>query len=152
MTAWNTRTVAPEGLTTTTVIDTTATGDKGGVALSRTTNMPSRPTADGNRTLSVKGTASGRRVDINLSQRAGAREATGTLRIDGVEGITRLGVLQITDEWASITAATAGKTVAVTVDLRDPSNAGRPTMVVNVESEQTLMINTLPRNAVTIRR
>jgi len=132
--------------------DGTATGDKGGVALSRTTNMPSRPTADGNRTLSVKGTASGRRVDINLSQRAGAREATGTLRIDGVEGITRLGVLQITDEWASITAATAGKTVAVTVDLRDPSNAGRPTMVVNVESEQTLMINTLPRNAVTIRR
>ena len=39
------------------------------------------------------------------------------------------------------------------VALRRTANMpSRPTMVVNVENEQTLTINPLPRNAVTIRR
>ena len=39
---------------------------------------------------SAKGTVSGRRVAINLTQRAGAREATGTFTIDGLEPIKRV--------------------------------------------------------------
>ena len=59
-----------------------ATNARGGRALLRATNMPSRSPIDV-RSLSVKGTVDGKRVAMSLTQRAGAREASGRLRSNG---------------------------------------------------------------------
>ena len=67
--------------------------------------MPSRPVNDGRDAREPsKGIGSdGKRVSIDLTQRAGAREATGTFTIDGFDGRSReFGVLQTTTGWASV--------------------------------------------------
>jgi hypothetical protein len=123
------------------------TGARPGRALFRTANMPSRPTTAGVRTLTASGTVSGKRVTINLTHRAGARAATGTVAIDDLGPVASLGVLQITDGWASFTASvkgsdpgarenvavSAGRAVAVIVDLHDPANLGGTTVAVDVD-------------------
>ena len=63
--------------------DGVATKAWGGRALLRSANMPSRPVNDGVRSLKVKGMLDGKQVAIDVAQRAGAREATGTFSIEG---------------------------------------------------------------------
>ena len=126
-----------------------ATGARAGLALFRTVNMPSRPVNDRLRTLRASGVVSGKRVSINLTQRAGGRESTGTFVVDGFEPITTFGVLQATTGWASFTTVAAGRALAVIVDTEDPANRGSATVAVNVEGAPAVR-GTLPRSAVTI--
>ena len=130
--------------------DGVATGERSGLPLFRTGNMPSRPTNEGLRTLSANGTVSGRRVAINLTQRAGAREATGTFTIDGIEPIKKFGVLQVANGWASFTTIDSSlRAIAVTVDLHDPLNAGNATLAINADGAP-MVRGSLPPAAVTI--
>ena len=126
-----------------------ATGARAGSALFRTVNMPSRPVNDRLRTLRATGVVSGKRISINLTQRAGGREAAGTFVVDGFEPITTFGVLQTTTGWASFTTVAAGRALAVIVDTEDPANRGSATVAVNVEGAPAVR-GTLPRSAVTI--
>ncbi len=130
--------------------DGVATGARRGLPLFRTANMPSRPTNEGLRTLTAKGTVSGRRVAISLTQRAGAREATGTFTIDGLEPIKKFGILQTANGWASFTTADSSmRAIAVTIDLHDPSNAGNAALAVNADGAP-LVRGSLPPAAVRI--
>jgi hypothetical protein len=99
--------------------------------------------------LRATGIVSGKRVAINLTHRAGGREATGSFAVDGFDSITKFGVLQTTTGWASFTTVTAGRALAVTVDTNDPTNQGSVTLAVNVEGAPAVR-GTLPRSAVTI--
>jgi N-acyl-D-amino-acid deacylase len=127
-----------------------ATGVRGGAALFRTANMPSRATNERLRTLSVKGTVSGRRVAINLTQRAGAREASGTVAIDGMDPFTRVGILQQAGRWASFSAIAGERAILVIVDRDDPSNKDGVTLAVNADGYPWLR-GTLPASAVVIK-
>jgi N-acyl-D-amino-acid deacylase len=130
--------------------DGVATGARRGVPLFRTSNMPSRPTNEGVRTLSAKGAVSGRGVAIQLAQRAGAREATGTFTIDGLEPITKFGVLQTANGWASFTTIDSSlRAIAVTIDLHDPSNAGNAMVAINADGAP-MVRGSLPPAAVTV--
>lgn len=131
--------------------DGAATGARGGRALARTANMPSRPTKAGPRSLSVKGTAGGRAINVTLTQRAGAREAAGRIAIDGVGPIAKLGVLQVADGWAAVSAVDAsGRAVAVLADLRDPAADGSAVVVVSVAGEPSWR-GVMPRIGVVIQ-
>jgi N-acyl-D-amino-acid deacylase len=115
------------------------TGARGGAALFRTVNMPSRPVDDGVRTLTASGTVSGRRVSIDVTQRAGGRAATGTFSLEGMEPIRTFGVLQTAAGWASFTTVdAAGRALAVVVDGQDPSNAGSATLAINADGAPLL--------------
>ena len=76
--------------------DGVPTGARAGQVLLRSTNMPSRPPSDRVRTLKVTGFIGAQKIAIDLIQRAGAREATGSFVLEGVATATRLGVLQTT--------------------------------------------------------
>ena len=128
-----------------------ATGVRGGAALYRTGNMPSRPVNDRLRTLTAKGTVSGKPVAINLTHRAGAREATGTVAIEGLEPIARMGALQVTEGWASFTTTAGDHAIAVTADLHDPRNRGSVTLAIDLDGRPWLR-GTLPLSAVNITR
>jgi N-acyl-D-amino-acid deacylase len=128
-----------------------ATGARGGRALARTANMPSRPTKAGPRSLSVKGTAAGRAINVTLTQRAGARDAAGRIAIDGVGPIAKLGVLQVADGWAAVTGVDAsGRAVSVLADLREPAAEGAAVVIVTVAGEPVWRA-TLPPSALTVR-
>ncbi len=118
--------------------DGVATGQRGGRALLRSTNMPSRPIRDGLRTLRFKGTIDERLIEVNVTQRAGAREATGTVTVQGVGPVLKIGALQVSDGWATLTGsatlAHAGAALSAdtplsaflfTADLRDPTAKGQ---------------------------
>ena len=125
------------------------TGVRSGMALFRTSNMPSRPVNDGLRTLRANGIVSGKRVSINLTQRAGGREATGTFVVDGFDAVTTFGVLQTTTGWASFTTVAAGRALEVIVDTHDPANHGSVTLAVNVDGLPAVR-GTLPPGAVSM--
>ena len=126
------------------------TGARAGASLFRTTNMPSRPLNDGMRTLTAKGEAGGKRVAIDLTQRSGARAATGAVTIEGMEQIGTFGVLQTARGWASFTAIDgAGRALTVIVDEQDPANPGRATLAINADGAP-LVRGSLPTAAVTI--
>ena len=125
------------------------TGARAGAPLFRTSNMPSRPVNDGMRSLTVKGTAAGRKVAIALTQRAGAREATGRVTIEGLEPITRFGTLQVSEGWASFTTAAGDHAIAVTADLHDPRNRGAATLAIDRDGHPWLR-GTLPLAGVVI--
>ena len=127
-----------------------ATGVWGGRALLRTANMPSRPVNDRARSLKVKGLLDGKQVAIDVSQRPGAREATGTFSIEGFATVSRFGVLQVADGWASVSFVNAGHAVVATVDLNDPS-AGRKAAVVIEADGQLAFRGTMPSNTVVIK-
>ena len=91
----------------------------------------------------------GKRVAIDVTQRAGGREAIGTFSVDGFETIKKFGVLQTTAGWASFTTVTGGRALAVIVDTNDPANQGSATVAVNVEGAPAVR-GTLPISAVTI--
>src|SRR5688572_5727529 len=128
-----------------------STGIKSGAPMFRTSNMPSRPVNDGLRTLRANGIVSGKRVSINLTHRAGGREATGTFVVDGFDAITKFGVLQTTTGWASFTTVAAGRALEVIVDTHDPANQGSVTLAVNVDGLPAVR-GTLPPAAVSMTR
>jgi N-acyl-D-amino-acid deacylase len=125
--------------------DGAATGRRGGRALLRTGNMPSRPMTSGARRLTVKGTAAGTQVVMDLTQRAGARQATGTVIIAAPDKTTsiaaiELGVLQATPDWSSVTGMTKTangevRPFTVVVDRRDSAAPGVATIVLWVSGE-----------------
>ena len=130
--------------------DGVATQAQSGKPLFRSVNMPSRPTNSTLRTLTAKGAVSGHNVAISLTQRAGARQATGTVAIEGLEPIEMLGVLQTTTRWASVTGVDrAQRAVTVIVDLQDPVNSGNATFAVNIDGAPAVRGSLRP-NAVTI--
>ncbi|MEO7132888.1 MAG: amidohydrolase family protein [Vicinamibacterales bacterium] len=130
--------------------DGVATNVWGGRALLRSANMPSRPVNDAARSLKVKGMIDGKQVAIDLSQRAGAREATGTFAIEGFPIVTRFGVLQVADGWASVSFVDAGKAVVATIDLEDPSLSRKAALIVDTDGLPSLR-GTLPANTVVIK-
>jgi N-acyl-D-aspartate/D-glutamate deacylase len=140
-----------------------ATGARGGRALYRTAHMPSRPTSTAMRSLRVMGVVSGKRVEIDLTQRAGAREAAGGVSIEGLEPVTQLGMLQVARGWAALTGSgtegrenaanpvnTRSGAVAVTVDLHNPSTPGMASIAIDVDGRPYLR-GTLPSAAATIK-
>ena len=146
--------------------DGAATAARGGRALYRTPNMPSRPTTAGLRSLKVKGVIAGRRVAIDLVQRAGAREATGSFTLDGLNPPTQFGVLQVDGQWAGFTTYSGSDTstsgndaipasgesgaIAVIVDLHNPSTPGVASLAIDVDGRPHLR-GTLPSAAVAIK-
>jgi N-acyl-D-aspartate/D-glutamate deacylase len=127
-----------------------ATGARGGQALVRSTNMPSRPVNDGARSLSVKGAIDGKRVTIDLTQRAGAREASGSFAFEGFPEVTKFGVLQSMSDWASVTFVNAGHAMRATIDLGDPKAPGSAVMVLHADGHEVFR-GTLSPQAVVIR-
>jgi hypothetical protein len=144
------------------------TAARPGRALYRSHNMPSRPVSLGMRSVTAQGTAGGKRVSINLTQRVGGREATGTVDIEGLGRMRRFGVLQVTNGWAnfstfsgvtgsgtgtpenvSIPARVGGMAIAVFVDLHDPSTRGEATLAIDVDGRPWLR-GSLPRSAAVI--
>jgi len=138
-----------------------ATGIRGGRALLRTANMPSRPMAAGARRLSIKGASSGSRVAADIVQRAGAREASGTFTVEAADKTmtitaSRLGMLQSADDWwsftglASLTGGAPDRAFTAIIDRRDPSAPGVAMIVVMVEG-QTPFRGTLPLGALSTK-
>ena len=115
--------------------DGKVTGEQAGRALNRDRHMPTRPMTSGDRRLAMKDA----RVTIDLTQRATAPHAGGTLRFkDPGTGDTyeasELGMVQTTTNWASVTAIVVNRTTsamhAATVVLDDDRPAGgRPRTV-----------------------
>lgn len=132
------------------VKDGLATGVRGGQALLRSSNMPSRPVNDGARSLSVKGTIDGKRVTIDVMQRAGAREATGSFAFEGFPEAKKFGVLQTTADWASVTFINAGHALRVTIDLGDAKSPGTAVLVLDADNHEAFR-GTLPSGAVMIQ-
>jgi N-acyl-D-amino-acid deacylase len=128
--------------------DGVPTGARSGRALYRTANMPSRAPAGGERTLTVRGTVSGRRLAIALTERATARAATGTMTIDGLEPLTT-GALQTANGWAAVSAVSGSQAFDVIVDLHDPRNPGAASIAVNRDGYPWLR-GSLPAAAVSI--
>jgi hypothetical protein len=127
-----------------------ATSVWGGRALLRSANMPSRRVNDAARSVKVKGVMDGKQVAIDLSQRAGAREATGTFAIEGFPTVTRFGVLQVTEGWASVSFVDAGKAVIATIDLEDPSLNRKAALIIETDGLPSFR-GTLPSNTVVIK-
>ena len=85
-----------------------------------------------------------------MTQRAGAREATGTFRIDELGPISDIRRAANRNGWASFTTVDASmRAIAVTVDLHDPSNAGNATLAIDADGAP-LVRGSLPPAAVTI--
>jgi hypothetical protein len=94
---------------------------------------------------------SGQGVTVNLTQRAGARQAVGTIRIGTLDPIETIGVLQTANGWASVTGVDrAGRAVMLIVDVHDPANAGNATVAVDIDGAPVLR-GSLPPAAVGIR-
>ena len=127
-----------------------ATNAWGGRALARSANMPSRAINDGLRSLKVKGMLDGKQVAIDLTQRPGAREATGTFSIEGFATVSRFGVLQIADGWASVTFENGGHAIVATIDLEDPSQRRKASVVIQSDG-QLAFRGTMPANTVAIK-
>lgn len=93
--------------------DGVVTGARGGLTLRRSMHMPSRPAQfDSARTLRVQGTVQSAHgetaaVTVDVSHTAGAREATGSVRVrvpSGAEWTSAaLGVVQRAAHWTSLT-------------------------------------------------
>jgi N-acyl-D-amino-acid deacylase len=130
--------------------DGVATNVWGGRPLLRSMNMPSRPAIDRARSLKVQGLLDGKKVAIALTQRAGAREAVGALAIEGVATATRFGVLQVTEDWASVSFVNAGRAMAVTVDMAEPSLRRKAAVIIETDGELTFR-STMPSDAVSIK-
>ncbi|HEX3704826.1 MAG TPA: amidohydrolase family protein [Vicinamibacterales bacterium] len=115
--------------------DGTPTGVRGGRALTRTAHMPSRPLSlDRERSVAFSGSLATGRISLSVSQKAGARTASGILRLDDAQAGMHLrmagfGVLQSAEGWASFTGTgrTAARgperSVTVIVDRADPLDA-----------------------------
>jgi N-acyl-D-amino-acid deacylase len=137
--------------------DGTPTGDRGGRALVRASNMPSRPMQLARaRHVAAKGTIDDqspppeggnapRRVEVafDVSQRAGGRQPTGSFRLTDTRrkvAITasQLGLLQTGERWATFTGRArvrplgAERAFTVIVEQGDPSVPG-PQVSVTID-------------------
>ncbi len=141
--------------------DGVATGAKAGDLLLRGENMPSRPGPDAAaRSVSAKADGTdGERVVLNLSQRAGARQATGTFtfvhyRFNRLVKLVTPGVLQVHDGWASFTGVVDSgderTTATVIVDQHDPDLPETTTVIVRL-GNGTEFFAQVPRGAVAIK-
>ncbi|HYE88118.1 MAG TPA: amidohydrolase family protein [Vicinamibacterales bacterium] len=113
--------------------DGVATGARGGHALRRTMQMPSRRASADLRSVSVKSHNQGHSVAISLTQGAGVREAKGVLSIDGVS--YQPGFLQTAPGWASVSGSDGTRTIVVTVDVNDPANGRVATVTVTTDGQ-----------------
>jgi N-acyl-D-aspartate/D-glutamate deacylase len=143
------------------------TGERAGRPLSRSAHMPSRALAENlARSVDAEGsiaTAEGAvQLTIHLSQPAGARAPTGTLRLVDPSGRVSLdgaefGVLQVADGWASVTGqARVGRTgderaFTVIVERADPFAGGAATVRVEVKGMPPVS-GALSPNGVTVRQ
>ena len=122
----------------------------GGRALLRSANMPSRPIDDQARSLKVKGMLDGKAVAIDLTQRPGAREATGTFSIEGFATASRFGVLQVADGWASVSFVNMGHAIVATVDLEDPAERRKAAVIIDADGRLAFR-GTMPAHTVAIK-
>jgi len=106
--------------------DGAATGLRGGLALLRSPNMPSRPASADLRGIQVTAKSRDHSLQIDLTLSAGVREARGRLVVDGVN--YRPGFLQTTQDWAALTGTLDGRTISVIVD-QHPSAGGLSAIV-----------------------
>ncbi|WBX83533.1 N-acyl-D-amino-acid deacylase family protein [Sphingosinicella microcystinivorans] len=121
--------------------DGAATGAKAGAVLLRDAHMPSRPmnSAAKARAFTASGQSPDYSVAVAAKQGAGERFATGTVKLTDAKSGTvwtadRLGVVQTTKGWASVTAVLkdkAGNRKAATLTL-DRADGGAETPVVSV--------------------
>ena len=147
--------------------DGVPTGERYGRSLLRKRDMPSRAMSNGTRSVTVRGQVAAADVEsasfdvtIDLDQRATDRFASGTLRARLPGGISldtdQLGVLQTTDQWASITAIarvrpSGGHHAAlVVIDRADPSRTDERAVVRIVIHGVIEATGTLPRPEVRI--
>ncbi|MBL0170492.1 MAG: amidohydrolase family protein [Gemmatimonadaceae bacterium] len=134
--------------------DGAVTGARGGVALRRSGHMPSREmrlTATRrvrvSGALQSEGVSVATRVAINVTQRQGARAATGSLRFTTATGervqSTVFGTLQPGPNWASVTGRVRvgpdERAFTLIVEGADPLAKGTPaTVVIAIEGMTTL--------------
>jgi N-acyl-D-amino-acid deacylase len=129
-----------------------ATGAKAGKALLRSMEMPSRPLRDDQRMLRVATTAlaDGKSIAIDLTQRRGARQVSGTLQADGLFELDRVGLLETATGWAHVTGIDKnGRAIDVIVDLRHPDSA-EPVVIVRVDGQAPLTVS-VPSSRISIR-
>jgi N-acyl-D-amino-acid deacylase len=140
----------------------TPTGERAGRALTRTGHMPSRPMSiDAVRSVTFRGRLGGARVAIDVSQKAGARSAVGTMRVDDARSnvhvrMETLGLLQTSDGWASFTGRAhvmppgQDQAVTVIVDRKNPLASDRGAAIL-IEGEDGYRVSgVVPPNAVRI--
>lgn len=142
--------------------DGAATGARAGRALTRTANMPSRPTTEPvARRVSARGLVAGATIALDVAQAVGARQATGTLtlsdpRTETSIALTGIGVLQVHGEWASFSGLVRmqlggdERAVMVIVDAADPASPDAAVVVVHVDGSAPWR-GMLPRRAVSVR-
>ena len=105
--------------------DGAPTGARGGqraVAIDEHAEPPAdrRP-----RSLKGQGARRGQQIAIDLTQRAGAREATGAFAHRRRRIVTRLGMLQTTHGWASVGFDNGGRAISATIDHASGSTVDR---------------------------
>jgi N-acyl-D-aspartate/D-glutamate deacylase len=130
--------------------DGAPTGGRGGRALTRSSHMPSRAIPDRARSLKVTGTIDGKRIAIDLRQRAGASDATGSFAIEGYPEATKFGMLQTAGGWASVTFVNAGHAIRATVDLGDPKAPGAGVVLLHADNQEVLRAS-IPAASVSIK-
>ncbi|MDO8680448.1 MAG: amidohydrolase family protein [Acidobacteriota bacterium] len=141
--------------------DGAATGAKGGSVLTRGANMPSRPGPDAAaRRVSAKAVGSDdERVTVDLVQRAGARQASGTFtfahrRFNRSVRLITPGVLQVYNGWASFTgvvkAGDEDTTATVIIDQHDPDFPETTTLMIQLGNGLHIFAQ-LPRGAASIK-
>jgi N-acyl-D-aspartate/D-glutamate deacylase len=147
--------------------DGVPTGERHGRALLRKRDMPSRPMAEGASVVAARGRATPEHstdepfeITIDLDQRARDRRASGYLqaRLPGNVSIDadQLGVLQVTDRWASITAIARvrpsgdRRAVLVVIDAADPERRDERASVRIVVDGLLEAAGTVPRSDVRI--
>lgn len=87
-------------------------------------------------------------VALKNGAATGAREATGTVKVQGLGPVLHLGALQVADGWANVrgsgtvtssfaahTANTPLNVFSLTADLHDPSVEGRPVIELTVDGK-----------------
>lgn len=122
-----------------------ATGAQAGRVLRRGSNMPSRPMNSGLRRVAAELKSTDGGIVIDVTQRAGARSATGRFEF-GPKGGRRsltaatLGVLQATDGWTSVTGiGTFGdgtqRAFVATIDQHEAPR-GQAMLTMAIEGEE----------------
>jgi N-acyl-D-aspartate/D-glutamate deacylase len=133
--------------------DGAATGTQGGLALRRGPSMPSRPMdSKAHRVVATAHPATGVSLTLNVSQRAGARAATGTFVIthddarvrDVIRNITatQFGSLQVADGWISVTGRGrvndgSEHAFTVTVDQHERSSPGVASLSLTIDGARS---------------
>ena len=127
--------------------DGQVTGERAGRALKRNANMPSRAMSTGKRRLQATGSVGSAHVLMDIRQDPSARSARGTFRVkDGATSfeVSQFGVLQVTDEWASVTGrgrwTPSGdeRSLTIVLDEADPVAPGTPRLVIEADGEVLL--------------